>query len=292
MFRSLWVWSMRTSNWFQSCVRVGDVTRLLDNAEPDRFHVRAHDDDERQAGVVVDAIVEIVVRVLPVAVHEQLGAGPQVVGPRAAHDRAAHAGACARDAGGESGQLDEVTSVERQILHLSFLDHAAEHGRLGFEQRCGPLDHDGLAAADRQSQVNLRPLIDLQLHTRPLDPAEAGRFGGERVGTGLQRREDVVALVPGRGRAADAGGLVGQRDRDTGHDAAGTIPDRADQVGGADLGDCHRRRKQQEKAEREKYRECLLPALHGLPPDRSLAFLRKWARAGPSTPMSHCGVAS
>ena len=210
----------------------------------DRFHVGAHDDDQRQARVVVDPVVEVVVRVLPVAVHEQLGAGSQVVGPCPAHDRAAHAGAGAGHAGTESGQLHEVASVERQILHLLLLDHAAQHGRLVFEQRRGALDEDGLAQADFQVQVDLGALIHLQLHARALDLAKARGFGGERVAAGLQRREDVVAVVAGRGGTADAGGLVDDHHLRGAQDRAGTVLDRPDQIGGSHLGVRHRRRKQ------------------------------------------------
>ena len=204
---------------------IGGVEVGLNLEFLDRFHVRAHDDDQRQPGVVVDPVVEIVVRVFSVAVDEQLGAGSQVVGPRSAHDRAAHAGARAGHAGAERGQLHEVASVERQILHLLLLNHAAEHGRLGFEQRCGAHDQDGLAdQPDLQIQVDLRALIDLQFHARALDFAKTWNFRGEPVAAGLQRREDVGAAVTGRGGAADAGGFVGQRDRDARHDAAGDCP--------------------------------------------------------------------
>ena len=91
--------------------------------------------------------------------------------------------------------MHEVASVERQILHLLLLDHAAQHGRLVFEQRRGALDEDGLAQADFQVQVDLGALIHLQLHARALDLAKARGFGGERVAAVVAARLTPVAWL-------------------------------------------------------------------------------------------------
>jgi hypothetical protein len=153
----------------------------------------------------------------------------------------------------EGGQLHEVASVERQILHLFFIDHAAEHRRLGFQQRRGALDHDALAdEADVQIEVDLRALIDLQFHARALDLAKPRQFRAQPVAAGLQRCEAVGAAFTRRDRAADAGRFVGQRDGDAGHDGAGTVFDRSDQIRGGDLRAYWRRRNQQERTEGEK----------------------------------------
>src|SRR5262245_34940508 len=93
----------------------------------DRFNSGAHDDGQRQAVVVVYSVVKVVVRTFPVAVNEQLMSGPQIVGPRAAHNRAAHAVAGPADAGTQNRKLNEVAPVQRQVLHLTLLNHTAEH---------------------------------------------------------------------------------------------------------------------------------------------------------------------
>src|SRR5438046_1703325 len=72
---------------------------------------------EGQALVVIDAVIEEIVRALSVAVGEDLRARPAVIGPGTAHHRAGHAEADAIDAWRENRQLNEVAPVERQFVH-------------------------------------------------------------------------------------------------------------------------------------------------------------------------------
>ena len=88
-------------------------------------------------------------------------------------------------AGAQGGQLHEVAAVQRQLLHLLLLNHAAQHRRLAFEQWRRAFDQDGLAdGADLQIEIDLRALIDLQFHSGALDLAKARHLGGEPVGAG------------------------------------------------------------------------------------------------------------
>ena len=218
----------------------------------DRLDVRAKHRHERQPRVVVDPVVQVVVRVFPVAVDEQLRAWTEVIGPRAAHDGAAHAGAGARHARAERGQLHEVASAERQVLNLFLLDHGAEHRRLRLEQRRGARDRHGLAdQADFELQVDGGALIDLQLDAGALDLAKPLDFGVEPVAARLQRGKDVCARRARGDGAADAGRLVRQHDRDAGHDGTRGVANRSYQIGRGHLGVCHCRRQHEQRAKGE-----------------------------------------
>jgi hypothetical protein len=124
----------------------------------------------------------------PVAVHEELGAGPQVVRPRSAYDRP-RMPVPAPDTPGVRVASCTVAPVERQILHLSRLDHGPQDRRLRFEQRGGAFDLDGFADEAISARGDLRALVHLQLNARALDLSKAGNFGGQPVSAGLQRRE-------------------------------------------------------------------------------------------------------
>ncbi len=82
----------------------------------DRFHARAQHDRERQPVVIIDAVIEEVVRAFTVSVGEDLGSGAPVVRPRAAHDGAADAISGTIHARRQSGQLHEIAAVQRQLL--------------------------------------------------------------------------------------------------------------------------------------------------------------------------------
>ena len=92
----------------------------------DRFDRRAQDDGDSEALIVVDSVVEEIVRALAVAVREQLAAGPAIVRASAAHNGAAGAEARAVDAGDCGRQRNEVAAVERQLIHEVAGDDAAD----------------------------------------------------------------------------------------------------------------------------------------------------------------------
>ena len=215
---------------------LGRVEIGLDLEFLDRLDVGTHHDHQRQPGVVVDAVVQIVVGVLAVPVHEQFGAGTQVVGARAAHDRAAHAAAGPRNSGRQRRELHEVAAVQRQLLNLPLLDDRPEDRRLGLEQRGPAHNLDGFAhQPHRQLQVDLGALVDLQLDARPLDLAKPRELDAQAVQPGRQRREAVRSAVASRGDAGDAGGFVGHGDGDARDDAAAGIANGSYQIGRRNL---------------------------------------------------------
>src|SRR5262249_50088310 len=83
-------------------------------------------DGEGQALVVVSAGIQEIFFAFAVAVGKNLGPGPAVIGPRPAHDCARNTEANTIYSGGENRQLDEVTAVERQLVHKPLANHATE----------------------------------------------------------------------------------------------------------------------------------------------------------------------
>ena len=79
-------------------------------------------------------------------------------------------------AGNQLRELDEVAAVERQVDDLAAVDHCADGGVLGLQQRGVSLDVDRLGDfADLKLEVNPRGLSDLQRELIDLLRAKAGR---------------------------------------------------------------------------------------------------------------------
>jgi hypothetical protein len=136
-----------------------------------------------------------------------------------------------------------VASCTKLLLNLPFLNDRPEHRRLGFEQRRPALDRDGFThQPDRQLQIDLGALVDLELDARSLDLAKPRELDAQTVQPGRQTRKAVGPAVAGSRDAGDAGGFVGRRDGDAGNDAAAGIANRPYQIGRGDLAACDRRR--------------------------------------------------
>ena len=139
-----------------------------------RLHGGPENNGEGQALVVIDAVIEEIVRALAVAVGEDLRAGPAVIGSGTAHDRAGHAEADAIYAWRENRQLNKVPPIERQLVNKPLANHAAERRGLAFEKRRGGGHLHGLVhLAHLHRKVYSRPLIDFQGDTAAQQPAKA-----------------------------------------------------------------------------------------------------------------------
>ena len=165
--------------------------------------------------VLVDllAVEEVVVGLLPVAV--DVGAVVRVGGALGRVLAAVGAVVGGDGAGGEDGELREVTAVEREAVDGVLGEGLAGGGVLGLEdglELIGDFD-GGVGSADGEGHVDLGGLIDFEGEGTEGGDREAGGFGDELV----------LAGGVGGGDGGDVGGGVGDRDFDVRDDRAGGV---------------------------------------------------------------------
>src|SRR5207302_1696530 len=142
---------------------LGAVKVRLHLEFPDRFDRRAQDDRNSEPLVIIDAVVEEIVRPFAVAIRKQLAARSAVIRACPAHDRAAGAEAGTVDARSSNSELDEVAAVERQLIDKVACDDTADRRGLALEQRRGCDDVNGLAdLPDLKREIDAGALVDLE----------------------------------------------------------------------------------------------------------------------------------
>ena len=87
-----------------------------------------------------------------------------------------------RDAGGEGGELEDVASVEREIVDLLLVDDLADGGFGSLELRgeCGDFD-DFVGSADAEGEGDVGGLADLDVEGGDLAGLEAGLLYADGV---------------------------------------------------------------------------------------------------------------
>ena len=132
-----------------------------------------------------------------------------------------------RAAGHQRTEVDEVTAVERNLLHGALRHRLSDRDRCGVDERRAAADRDIFRErGDAEPQIQFHRLrrteIDFaRLILKPFDVRH------DRVVTRLQRRRDVLAGRVGHRRAFDASRLIANGDRNAGHDCALCVGDRA-----------------------------------------------------------------
>jgi hypothetical protein len=133
-------------------------------------------------------------------------------------------------------KLQEVSTVQRQIVDLLLGDHLAYGGRVRVEGHRFRLDLDRLLEpSGLQVQVDPDHLVDAQAYAGPLRGPETLELGGHRVDADGQERNRVVAARVGRGRAGQTREVAVDGDADSGHDRARGVLDRPRDLAGGGL---------------------------------------------------------
>ena len=173
----------------------------------------------------VQAVERIVVRA---AVHDVGDAVGLAAGHRDRHGRKILVGVevAGRRGGREAGeedQLGRLPAVERQLHDALVVDHLADAGVLGFDQRRVRGHRDLLAdRADRERHVDLGVRSDLQHDAVAHVGVESLQHDLQLIGTDRQVRQRVGAVGAGEHRAHRAGVGLGGGDLGAGNRAAAT----------------------------------------------------------------------
>ena len=187
-------------------VVVGDELELLDRIDR-RVHLR-------------------VVRQIPAAERDSvvighIGEGPAAAdrfGPRAAR---VYPG---RELDEARRVADAASQRERQFEEALRLDHEADVGALGLNQRSGARDRHRLShLADRQADVDGRGLVDLHLDVLHYMGLEAGHGGGHRVPADGKREETIHTGGRRYRLGFEVRALLHRLDRTPGNDSAARI---------------------------------------------------------------------
>src|SRR5271165_5759183 len=126
-------------------------------------------------------------------------------------------------AGGEGGELHEVSSVQRQLGDFLRSDNLAEGGIGGFNGDGGGGDfHGGGLRGGRQGEIELAGFVDLQAQVFGDSRLKTGEVDLDSIDAYGEQREQVVASLVGLGSTLHASGL-----RRSGDGGAGLIDDRA-----------------------------------------------------------------
>ena len=109
-----------------------------------------------------------------------------------------------------------------RVSSIVAIEHRAMRRVGGFDERRLARDGDRLLdRADLEAQVEDEEALGADANGGALDRLEAGQRDLDAVRAGLDRRERVLALPIGEGRAGEVGVLVGDRDRRARHATAG-----------------------------------------------------------------------
>ena len=90
------------------------------------LHCRTKHDRKRQAVVVIDAVIEEVVRILAIPVGENFRTGTAVIRARSAHDSSTCGVTHSVHARAEGRQLNKVPAIQRQLIHQSLVHNSAK----------------------------------------------------------------------------------------------------------------------------------------------------------------------
>ena len=181
----------------------------------DGVHRRHHDDLVDVEVVVVDAVEQEVVGLLPRPVDAHGSALGRVLRSFRRQQRAGH----------ERGKLEEVTAIEGKADDPLVVDDGADRGHVGLDERHDLGDGDLLRdASEFQREVDPRPLIDLEFEPGPDRPLEPGQRCFEPVAARRQEQQFEVAGRARDDRAPDAGCFVDDRNGRAGERAAGQVP--------------------------------------------------------------------
>ena len=119
-----------------------------------------------------------------------------------------------RGARREPGQLMKAPAIQWQIDNLLVADHLTERRRLGVQQgRLRGDLHFGGYRAEGERQLHANRLTNAQLHAIAHGRLEALNLGAHPVGSGIERRDDVLTLCGGRDGPGDVCGEIRHRDR-------------------------------------------------------------------------------
>ena len=120
-------------------------------------------------------------------------------------------------AGHQQGELEELAAIERQLRDLPLVDHLADRGADGVEQR-HRLAHDDLRryGARLQLEVEAQPLVDFEPHV-DARRGESRQAGGQPELSGLQPGDLECAVLRARGCAREAAVRVLHRDSGAGY---------------------------------------------------------------------------
>jgi hypothetical protein len=203
--------------------------------------------------VHVDAVDDVVVRLLAIAVHVRPPA-PEIA------NRGERSRVDGDDARQQQRQLPGVAAVQRQADDGRARDHLADRRRFGLQQRRHPHDlHRFLDRAELQLEVHPQDLFRLDADRPRRRGFEARQLRLEHVSPDRHRRDCVVARLVRHGRVIDVCRLVGRRHRGPRHGRAALIGDDAGERPGAGLsrgvrGQQKTTSKEQERDRREKPR--------------------------------------
>src|SRR5262245_23940534 len=137
------------------------------------------------------------------------------------------------DAGLQPRELQIVSPVERQLLDLARVDDTADGRFLQFHRDGGVRDvdlHGFTGAGDFQSRLDVCSLPDGDDDAVNQEGGEAGEADAQLVFAGLQRGQQKVALIVGRGDAYCASRKRGRGGGRATNDRARRVGDDAGQI--------------------------------------------------------------
>ena len=163
--------------------RAGENLDLVDRVDRRLDDVGDAAEEVDVAGVVVDAVEQVVVLRRPHAVGRE-------------HQRRARAGLRRHDAGDQPGEHRVVAPVDRQVLDRVGFQRLADRAAAGLQQR-RLRGHDDLIgqAARLQRDIDQRLLLNADRDAAAHRFLEALELDFDRVGAGADGREDVGAVL-------------------------------------------------------------------------------------------------
>jgi len=154
-----------------------------------------------------------------IAADVELGGGPVVEG-------ALFGGGPDHDGGVEGGEEEGVAVDDGQVVGHLGIDGQAHGGGIELDGDGGGLDGDGLlGGAGLEAGVDSDVGAGLDEDVLGDELGEAGHFDANRVGTGDDEVEQVLAGGVGLGRGGDGGIVVRQRDGGADDDGVGGVGD-------------------------------------------------------------------
>ena len=190
-----------------------------------------HHDERIEVRVgVLHAVERVVVEIGALAGNRNRLAGADAALARRCLSLAGESGGDVRR---QRNQLQVVAAVQRQFDDALVLDHRADGGVLGGQQRGVSHHLDGFDDFSHlQFDIDAGRLLHMQFNLAPDHGLESGLSGLQRVSAGRERRKRIDAGFVGNDRAGCAGAFVRGGDRDTRGRGAGDVArlagDRAD----------------------------------------------------------------
>jgi hypothetical protein len=245
--------------------RAGENLDLVDRVDRRLDDVSDAAEEVDVAGVVVDAVQQVVVLRRPHAVGRE-------------HQRRARAGLRRHDAGDQAGEHRIVAPVDREVFDRSGCQRLAGRAGAGLQER-RLRRHDDLIgqAARLQREIDQRLLLDADRDAAPHRLLEALELDFDRVGASANGSEDVGAVLTRHPGERERLPFMRDGDGRAGEHAPARVFDRADDRAGIHLrtrGGGEQRQAEDQPGD---------PAQNSL--DAHLSSLRRTRRAGPRDPM-------